>query len=91
MEVQVFGKLDCGKCESTRHKVEHFIHKLGVNGTVRLSFFDLDTVDGMAEGAFYDVRNVPTTIIRNDGCDLARWDGVVPDSRELKQYFAGTA
>ena len=38
-------------------------------------FFDMDTVDGMAEGAFRDVADIPTTIVRDSGVDLARWDG----------------
>lgn len=91
MEIQVFGKQNCGKCESTKHKVQHFIEKLGLHGSASMTFFDMDTVDGMAEGAFCDVFEVPTTILREGGRDLARWDGVVPDSLDLKQYFTGTA
>ncbi len=91
MEIQVFGKQNCGKCASTKHKVQHFIDKLGLQDAVNMIFFDMDTVDGMAEGAFCDVFDVPTTIIRDQGRDLARWSGVVPDSVDLKQYFAGTA
>lgn len=91
MEVHVFGTQECGKCKSTRHKVEHLIRKFGLESKVRLAFFDMETVDGRAEGAFYDVSNIPTTIIRHDGCDLARWDGKVPDSAELKGLFVGRA
>ncbi|HUT33896.1 MAG TPA: thioredoxin family protein [Planctomycetota bacterium] len=91
MEIRVFGKQNCGKCESTKHKVQHFIEKLGLLEAVSMTFFDMDTVDGMAEGAFCDVFDVPTTIIKDNGRDLVRWDGVVPDSLELKQHFAGTA
>ncbi len=91
MEVHVFGKQDCGKCKSTQHKVQHLIRKFGLEGRVRLAFIDMDTVDGMAEGAFHDVHQIPTTIIRDDGRALARWDGEVPDSADLKRYFVGTA
>ena len=91
MEVQLFGIENCGKCKSTKHKVEHFITKLGVTGSVSVQYFDMETIDGRAEGAFYDVHKVPTTIIKRDGQDLARWEGVVPDSMELKQYFGGIA
>lgn len=90
MEVQVFGKQNCGKCSSTKHKLEHFIARLGLAEKVRLTFFDMDTVDGMAEGAFRDVFHVPTTIIEENGRDVVRWDGMIPDSADLKQYF-GTA
>jgi len=91
MQIQVFGKQNCGKCQSTKHKIEHFIEKLGMGSSVNMVFFDMDTVDGMAEGAFRDVFDVPTTIIQEQGRDLVRWEGIVPDSLELKQYFAGAA
>jgi len=91
MEIRVFGKQNCGKCTSTKHKVQHFIERLGLQCSVNMTFFDVDTVDGMAEGAFWDVFDVPTTIIKDGGRDVVRWDGVVPDSMDLRQYFAGTA
>jgi hypothetical protein len=91
MEIRVFGKQNCGKCESTKHKVSHFIEKLGLATTVSMTFFDMETDDGMAEGAFCDVFEVPTTIIKDGGRDVVRWDGVVPDSLELKQHFVGVA
>ena len=89
MEVQVFGKQDCAKCESTKNKLEHFISKLGVADRVRFTFFDMDTVDGLTEGAFRDVFDVPTTIIQQDGEDVVRWSGI-PPTAGLKQHL-GTA
>jgi len=91
MEIHVFGKQNCGKCLSTKHKVQHFIEKLGLDATVSMKFIDMDTVEGMAEGAFCDVFEIPTTIIQDQGRDIVRWDGVVPDSLELKQHFVGAA
>ena len=44
----------------------------------------MSTVDGMAEGAFNDVLRVPTVIVEHDGRQIARYDGGVADSRELK-------
>ncbi|MFW6107266.1 MAG: thioredoxin family protein [bacterium] len=87
MHIHVFGKHDCAKCESTRHKLQHYIRKLGVDEKVRLTFIDMDTVDGMAEGAFRDVHHVPTTIIERDGDAMARWSGMIPASSDLKQYL----
>ena len=91
MEIRIFGKQNCGKCESTKHKVSHFIEKLGLASSVNMTFFDMDTVEGMAEGAFCDVFEVPTTIIQDAGRDVVRWDGIVPDSVDLKQHFVGVA
>jgi len=90
MEIQLFGKQKCGKCESTKHKVEHLLGKHGLENRIRFTFFDMDTVDGLAEGAYRDVHQVPTTIIEDDGRDLIRWEGIIPDSVDIKQ-FLGTA
>jgi len=88
MEIHVFGKQGCAKCDSTKNKLGHFISKLGVDDRVQVTFFDMDTVDGMAEGAFRDVADIPTTIVTESGVDLARWDGEIPDSEGLKARLA---
>jgi thioredoxin-like negative regulator of GroEL len=87
MEILIFGKQSCGKCKSTRDKFQHFIEKLGLQGSVTMTYFDTDTVDGMAEGAFCDVTEVPTTIVKVDGREVARWGGIVPDSMDIKQLL----
>lgn len=90
MQVQVFGKQDCAKCETTKHKFQHFITKLGLSGKVAFQFFDMDTVDGLTEGAYRDVFDVPTTIIERDGEDVVRWEGIIPPTTDIKQHL-GTA
>ena len=90
MQVEVFGKQDCAKCESTKHKLEHFINKLGVAERVEFRFHDMDTVDGLTEGAFRDVFDIPTTIVQRDGQDLVRWAGMIPPTAGIKQQL-GTA
>jgi len=90
MLIEVFGKENCARCETTKHKVQHFITKLGLDGRVQLQFHDMDTVDGMTEGAFRDVFDIPTTIIQRDGEDLVRWTGEIPSTAAIKEYL-GTA
>jgi thiol-disulfide isomerase/thioredoxin len=90
MQIEVFGKQSCAKCETTKHKIEHFMTKLGVAEKVAFTFHDMDTVDGMTEGAFRDVFDIPTTIIQRDGQDLVRWAGEIPPTAGIKDYL-GTA
>ena len=88
MEVIVFGKLQCGKCKGAQDRVTFLLGKMGLGERIGLRFVDVETVDGRAEGAFYDVYDaVPVTIIRNDGEDLGRWEGEAPKSEELTPYF----
>lgn len=82
--VSIFGKQNCGKCAATKSKVDHFLVKMGMIGDVQAVFFDMDSEEGLAEGAFRDVLEVPTTIIDNGEEDVARWTAMIPDSTELQ-------
>jgi len=88
MEVKVFGKPGCEYCKTTMKKFETFFDRWKIDQTkVPLTFFDMEQVDGLAEGAFYSVSKIPATIIEKEGSILARWDGAVPLSEEFKEYF----
>jgi len=89
MRIKVFGKDGCAKCETTKNKLKHFIAKWDVKEKVDLDFHDMGTIDGMAEGAYNDVLQIPTTIIEKNNEILARWDGEVPNSEEVKEYLVG--
>ena len=82
--IAVFGKQECARCKTTKNKLEHFLARWKLDHNVHLAFHDLDTVDGLAEGAFYDLRDIPLTIIENEGRQVARWDGEVPSSQSLR-------
>ena len=66
MKIKIFGKSDCAKCETTKNKVRHFIGKWDAQEKVDIMFHDMETIDGMAEGAYHDVLEIPTTIIEKD-------------------------
>ena len=88
MDVKVFGKPGCEYCKTTMKKFETFIGRWNIDQSqVSLTFFDMETVDGMAEGAFYSVQKIPATVIEKQSDVLKRWDGVVPLSEEFKEYF----
>ncbi len=89
VKVKIFGKVKCAKCQTAKNKFSHFIEKWHYNDIVSMDFFDMDTVEGMAEGAYYDVLKIPTTIIENDDLTAARWEGEVPKSEEVKKHFEG--
>jgi thioredoxin-like negative regulator of GroEL len=91
MKFEVYGKSSCAKCKSTKDKLTYLLGKADAAGDVALAFHDVETVEGMAEGAFNDVRDIPTVILRSDeGEPLARWEGILPPSGEV-QVFLGSA
>ena len=91
MEVLIFGKETCAKCRTTKHKVSHLLSSLMLTDTVPMRYYDLETVDGMAEGAWRDVLGVPTVIIDDNSKELARWSADSPGSEEIKAVLLGQA
>ena len=61
--------------------------KISNDRIIRIAFHDMETVDGMAEGAYNDVLQIPTTIIEKNNEILARWDGEVPNSEKVKEHI----
>jgi thiol-disulfide isomerase/thioredoxin len=90
MDIKVFGKPGCEFCKTTMKKFETFMNRWKIDpAKVQLTFFDMETDDGLAEGAFYSVTKIPSTVIEQDGDQLAFWHGKVPLSEEFKDHFAG--
>jgi hypothetical protein len=88
MEVKVFGKPGCEFCQTTLKKFETFFGRWGIDSSqVKLTFFDMETVDGLAEGAFYSVTKIPSTVIERGDDVVAFWHGKVPLSEEFKEHF----
>jgi hypothetical protein len=87
MRIQVFGKQGCALCQTTKNKLAHFLGKWGHEGKVEFAFVDMESVEGMAEGAFSDVTEIPTTIISDNGDALGRWERQIPPSEEIKRII----
>lgn len=89
MEVKVFGKPGCEFCKTTMKKFETFMNRWKIDPQqVQLTFFDMETDDGLAEGAFYSVTKIPSTVIEKEGGQIAFWHGKVPLSEEFKGHFS---
>ena len=87
MELKVFGRPTCQVCKQAMEKINYFLDKWEFQGKVRLTYFDMDTVDGLAEGAFYEVSDIPTVVLLNNQDEMDRWVKRPPLSKELKPYL----
>lgn len=83
MRILIFGKNKCSKCITTRNKIMHFIAKWKLQ--VEIIYCDMDTVDGMAEGAYYDIWDIPGVIVEKNGKLIKKWMGEIPLSKDLKE------
>ena len=87
IKVTVFGKKECDACKAALDKVVYFSRKWGREEETTVDFIDMETPDGLAEGAYRDVYDIPTVVFEESGEELARWIKKVPLSQEFKPYF----
>ncbi|MDI6703629.1 MAG: thioredoxin family protein [bacterium] len=80
MEIKLFGKEMCHGCKVAKERILSLIEH--VDPKVKFNYYDLDTVDGLAEGSFYEVQHVPTILILNNDKVLWRFDGELPSDFE---------
>ena len=84
-KVYMFGKPDCAVCKDTHEKLMYFKEKR--NFDAQIKYFDMETVEGLTEGAFHEVSDIPTVIILEDKKELARWEKTPPVSEEFLPYL----
>jgi len=88
MIVKLFGKSICGKCLSTKNKIQFFLKKFDLESKVEFQYFDLHTAEGLAEALVYGVtENIPMLIFESCNNTIARYDGVVITTEELKKIL----
>jgi len=87
MKVKIFGKKECNLCKASVKKFQFFLDKWELAERVELAFYDLETVDGLAEGSLLDALEVPTIILEKDGVEIARWEKRIPRSDEFGKIF----
>ncbi len=84
-KVIVFGKQTCPVCKDAFEKLIYFKEKKGFSAPVE--YVDMETVDGLAQGAYYEVADIPTIVILDGDKELIRWTKKPPISEEFLPYL----
>ncbi|MEJ2068210.1 MAG: thioredoxin family protein [Deltaproteobacteria bacterium] len=78
--IKIFTKAECPKCPAAK-EIGSILQQEGL----QVSYYDLETPDGLAEAAFYSVLSTPTIIIEDqDERILAGWRGSIPTLQEIQ-------
>jgi glutaredoxin len=78
--IKIFTKAECPKCPAAK-EIGSILQQEGL----QVNYYDLETPDGLAEGAFYSVLSTPTIIIEDqDQRILAGWRGSIPTLQEIQ-------
>lgn len=88
MILKLFTKKDCPRCPAAKEVVAKLKAELAKAKTptdVNFENFDVESVEGMAESAFYTVMSTPTILLCNDtGKEITGWRGESPTLETLK-------
>jgi hypothetical protein len=85
MKLKLFWRRDCARCPPAKA----ICTRLEGDGFI-VEYFDTDTVDGMAEAAFYEVASTPTAIaVDEGGNEVMSWRGEVPDAERAMRVLRG--
>ncbi len=78
--VKIFTKRACPKCPAAK-EVGNRLKREGV----RVIDYDLESVEGLAEAAFYEVMATPTIIVEDEeDNEVVAWRGTVPTPQEIE-------
>lgn len=83
MIVKVFTQKDCPKCPKAKE-----IAKKLEEEKIPVSYFDINTVDGLAEAQFHQVLSTPSIVVVNDnGKEINSFRGEAPSASEIKKII----
>jgi thiol-disulfide isomerase/thioredoxin len=78
--IKLFWKQDCPKCPAAKR----IFNNLRSEG-FEIIDYNLDTADGLAEGAYHGVLSTPTLLVIDEhDKELLQWRGDVPTFEEIK-------
>lgn len=82
--IKVFTKSKCPKCPA----IKEIAQELKREG-FPVFYYDLDTMDGLAEASFRSILSTPSLVIEDEEeKEIASWRGIVPTLQEIKQYIS---
>ncbi len=84
MKIIIFGKPGCSVCQKVKEKMEYFSEK---ETPIAIDYFDVETVDGLAESAYRGIPEIPTVILMDDDKEIKRWVQSAPIFSELKELL----
>jgi glutaredoxin len=80
MKIQLFTQRECAKCPPAKE----IVNQLNTEHGIDVAEFDVETVDGMAEAAYYGIMSTPSIVLVDGvGDEIISWRGVSPDKSKI--------
>ena len=85
--IKLFTKQNCPRCPAAKELAK----KLEAKG-IKVEYYDVESVEGMAEANMHAVLATPSIIVVNgEDEEIAAWRGTVPSEQELAQAVMGAS
>jgi len=80
MKIKIFWQKKCPHCPEAKNMVK----QLEKETTVQ--YFDIETIDGLAEASYYDIASTPSIAILDDNDnEIKIWRGKTPRLEEIRK------
>jgi thiol-disulfide isomerase/thioredoxin len=86
MEIRVFGTNACPSCKVAVRHVADFVRE---HNGLKFRYYDMETEDGLVEGALNEVAGIPTILVLGKDGVVARWSGELPTKDDLLREIKG--
>jgi len=83
MKIKIFWQKNCPNCPEVKNLGKQLEKEITVQ------YFDVDTVDGLAEASYYNILSTPSmVIVDNDESEIKIWRGETPHLEEIREETA---
>ena len=83
MEIKIFWQKNCPHCPEAKNTGKQ------LEKEAEVQYFDVDTVDGLAEASYYDIASTPSiAVLDNNDNEIKIWRGKTPRLEEIREEAA---
>ena len=83
MKIKIFWQKNCPNCPEAKNVAKQ------LEKEAEVQYFDVDTVDGLAEASYYDIASTPSTVVLdNNENEIKIWRGKTPHLEEIREEAA---
>ena len=80
MKIKIFWQKNCPHCPEAKNIGKQLEKEITVQ------YFDIDTVDGLAEASYYDIASTPSiAALDNNDNEIKTWRGKTPRLEEIRK------
>jgi len=83
VKIKIFWQKNCPHCPEAKNMGKQ------LEKEVEVQYFDVDSVDGLAEASYYNIASTPSIVIAdNEDNEIKIWRGNAPRVEEIRKEAA---